>query len=82
MARKKKVDFEQSLHELENLVQRLEQGDLSLEESLNAFENGIHLVRECQQTLQEAEQKVQLLLEQDGQLQRLDFTAGDNREPG
>ena len=64
----KAVDFEQSLKALQNLVERLESGNLSLEESLGAFEQGVALTRECQQALTQAEQKVALLLEQDGQL--------------
>ena len=69
MARKKTaVDFEQSLGALQTLVERLESGDLSLEDSLSAFEQGVTLTRECQQALTQAEQKVSPLLEQDGQL--------------
>ncbi|MGI4841590.1 MAG: exodeoxyribonuclease VII small subunit [Janthinobacterium lividum] len=69
MARKKaSVDFEQSLTDLQTLVERLENGELSLEDSLTAFEQGIRLTRECQGALAQAEQKVQLLLERDGEL--------------
>ncbi len=67
-AKKKAVDFEQSLQQLEALVTEMEKGDLSLEQSLKAFENGIQLTRECQTRLSEAEQKVEILLEQQGQL--------------
>jgi exodeoxyribonuclease VII small subunit len=68
MSRKKNPSqFENAMEELEKLVEQMEQGDISLEESLKAFERGIKLTRTCQQALQEAEQKVQLLLEQDGQ---------------
>ena len=64
MARKKAApDFEQSLTELQTLVERLESGELSLEDSLAAFEQGIRLTRDCQSALGQAEQKVQLLLE-------------------
>ncbi len=66
-AKKKAVDFEQSLQQLEALVTEMEKGDLSLEQSLKAFENGIQLTRECQTRLSEAEQKVEILLEQQGQ---------------
>jgi len=58
--------FEDSLAELEGLVAQLEQGDLTLEESLTAFERGVELARTCQQALQQAEQKVQILLEKNG----------------
>jgi len=67
MPKKKSANlFEDSLAELEQLVAQLEQGDLSLEESLNAFERGVALTRTCQQALQQAEQKVQILLEKNG----------------
>lgn len=59
--RKKPADFEQSLIELEQLVDNMESGELSLEQALKAFERGIKLTRECQQALQEAEQKVEQL---------------------
>ena len=58
--------FEDSLVELEQLVSQLEQGDISLEESLKSFERGVTLTRTCQKALQEAEQKVQILLEKNG----------------
>ncbi|TWI52421.1 exodeoxyribonuclease VII small subunit [Pseudomonas duriflava] len=73
MARKKAPDFEQSLAELQTLVERLESGELSLEESLGAFEQGIRLTRECQSALTLAEQKVQILLERDGALAEVPF---------
>lgn len=65
-ADKEPLNFEQALGELETLVTAMESGDMTLEESLQAFETGVRLARECQQTLQQAEQKVQLLLAEDG----------------
>jgi exodeoxyribonuclease VII small subunit len=56
-------DFEQSMQALESLVDQLEQGDLTLEESLAAFERGIKLTRACQQALNAAEQRVRILTE-------------------
>lgn len=67
-AKKKSTDFEQALRDLEALVTDMEKGNLSLEDSLKAFETGIQLTRECQARLQEAEQKVQILTEQQGEL--------------
>ena len=64
---KKQPDFETDLAELESLVETLEQGDISLEESLKLFERGVTLTRSCQKALQEAEQKVQILLEKSGE---------------
>ena len=58
---KKAPSFEDSLAELEALVERMESGELSLEDSLSAFERGIALTRNCQQALQAAEQKVEIL---------------------
>lgn len=72
-ARKKAVDFEKALSELEVLVSTMEKGDMSLEESLKAFEAGIKLTRDCQAKLSEAEQKVEMLIEQQGELQLTDF---------
>ena len=75
MTRKKSASlFENTLEELEKLVEQMEQGDISLEESLKAFERGIKLTRTCPQALQEAEQKVQLLLEKNGQQTLEPFT--------
>ena len=59
----KSIDFEEALASLETLVEAMEDGNLSLEESLKAFEQGIKLTRECQQALDQAEQKVQLLVQ-------------------
>ncbi len=69
MARKattKTIDFEKSLKQLETLVDKLEQGDLSLEDSLKKFEQGVKLTRECQQALQNAEQKISVLSKENG----------------
>jgi len=66
MPKKKTTTLEESLNELEQLVSQLEQGDVSLEEALKAFERGVNLTRTCQQALQQAEQKVQVLLEKNG----------------
>jgi exodeoxyribonuclease VII small subunit len=68
LAKKKPpVDFESALKELEALVEKMEHGDIRLEDSLRHFERGIELTRHCQQALREAEQKVQILLEKEGQ---------------
>ena len=62
MTRKKKTaSFEEDLKELETLVETLERGDQSLEESLQAFERGVELTRACQKALEQAEQKVKIL---------------------
>ena len=69
------------MHDLEQLVERLEQGDLPLEESLAAFERGVMLTRTCQTALKEAEQKVEILLKRSGDSVIEDF-APDESSPG
>jgi exodeoxyribonuclease VII small subunit len=59
-------DFERSLAELEAIVDKLEQGDLSLDDSLRHFERGVQLTRTCQGALKQAEQKVEILLRRSG----------------
>jgi exodeoxyribonuclease VII small subunit len=57
------ADFEKSLDELEHLVSRMEQGELSLDDSLKSFERGIALYRNCQSALEQAELRVKQLLD-------------------
>lgn len=59
------MDFEKRLKRLEEIVEMMEQGDLALENSLKLFEEGVKLTKECHQQLNEAEQKVKLLLSVD-----------------
>ena len=66
-------DFETAMRDLEELVERLEHGDLPLEESLAAFERGVMLTRACQSALKEAEQKVEILLKKAGEPAVEDF---------
>tara|TARA_R110000868_G_scaffold59891_2_gene183620 strand:- start:934 stop:1185 length:252 start_codon:yes stop_codon:yes gene_type:complete len=82
MTTRKKVEtlsFEQSMQELETIVSKMEQGDLPLEDALQNFERGIQLARLSQQKLKDAEQKVQILMSQNGQATLLDFDA-DNTD--
>ncbi len=67
------INFEKSLDELESLVQKMEQGGLTLEESLAQFQRGIELARACQKALSEAQQRVEVLLEKDGELGEAPF---------
>jgi len=80
MAARKQGDFnfEKALQELEELVEKMETGNLSLEESLKYFERGVALTRNCQQALAEAEQKVQILLKQNGKDELQEFVPEDN----
>lgn len=62
----KEENFEAALKELEGIVEQLERGDLPLEKSLELFERGITLTRICQKRLDEAERKVEMLIQQQG----------------
>nr|WP_024967252.1 exodeoxyribonuclease VII small subunit [Pantoea sp. IMH] len=68
------ASFESSLQQLEQIVSRLESGDLPLEEALNEFERGVQLARVGQQKLQQAEQRVQILLNDDKEAGLAPFT--------
>ena len=70
-------DFEQGLEELEQLVGKMEQGDLTLERSLEEFERGVELTRHCQQALKDAEQKVEVLLKKSTDAQLSPITTDD-----
>jgi len=75
--KKNASSFEQSLAELETIVQNLEQGELSLEESMALFERGLMLSKLSQEKLQQAEQKVKILISENGQQQLTDFDVSD-----
>ena len=73
-----KIDFEQQLSNLESLVTSLKGGDLTLEESLSSFEQGIKIARECQQALQVAEQRVEVLMKQGDEIVSQPFVPENN----
>ena len=74
----KKIDFEGSIAELENIVRRLESGELSLDESIDAFERAVALVKECNTKLDKAEQRVRILTEsEDGSVTDAPFETDD-----
>ena len=79
MTKKKQAsfDFEKALEELEELVSSMEDGELSLEGSLQAFEKGIKLTRECQAALKKAEQIVQILINENGDTEEMKFEDGE-----
>ena len=67
LTRKTRIpDFEKSLRELEQLVEKLEQGDLPLDDALKAFERGVALTRSCQSALQQAQSRVEILSQRNG----------------
>tara|TARA_R110002096_G_scaffold268308_3_gene462008 strand:+ start:8382 stop:8606 length:225 start_codon:yes stop_codon:yes gene_type:complete len=73
MAKTKPIDLETSLQSLEDLINRMESGQLTLEDSLQEFEQGIKLIRSCQKSLTEAEQKVEILLNKSATAKTEDF---------
>jgi exodeoxyribonuclease VII small subunit len=73
-------DFERALDELEKLVERLEHGDLPLEDALRTFERGVELTRHCQSALKAAQQRVEILLKRNGQATTEPFTASDDAQ--
>jgi exodeoxyribonuclease VII small subunit len=79
----KPPEFEQALDELEKLVQRLERGDVPLEEALKSFERGVELTRQCQGALQSAQQRVEILLRRGGAYRSEAFSPAedDGRAP-
>jgi len=77
MSTNKAQEFENALAELESLVESMEQGELSLEDSLAAFEKGIKLTRDCQSKLASAEQKIEVLMEQQGELTSTPFDSSN-----
>ncbi len=68
MAQKSKPDFEQAVAELEQIVARLEAGELTLEQALEQFERGVALVKDCRDALARADKRVQVLMEKNGRL--------------
>ena len=71
MVKDKQTDFESSLKALESIVERLEDENINLEDSVKSFEEGINLVKECQKQLQTAELKIKKLLD-DGSASEID----------
>ena len=74
------VNFEQTLAELEELIERLESGSLPLDEALKTFERGVELTRGCQAALKNAQQKVEILLQREGTVSVEPFTAAADPE--
>lgn len=77
-AESKTLEFEQALGELEKLVERLERGDLPLDEALKTFERGVELTRHCQGALKAAQQRVEILLKRNGQAEPEPFALAES----
>ena len=69
----KNKNFEEQMAELEKIVTELEKGDLSLDESVAKYEEGIKLSKECNEVLEEAEKKITILVNQDGEVKEENF---------
>lgn len=67
------IKFEDAMQELEVITAKLEKGDLSLDESVSKFEEGMKLAKKCNNILEEAEKKIKVLVQKDGKLEEEDF---------
>ena len=73
---KEKINFEETIKQLEEIALQLEKGDLNLDESVEKFEQGMKLSKQCSEVLEEAEKRITILLKNsDGDLKEEDFTA-------
>ena len=70
-----KENFEESMKKLETIVTELENGNLNLDESVKKFEEGMKIAKQCNTILENAEKKITILLEKDGELKEEDFDA-------
>ena len=70
-----KENFEESMKKLEGIVTELENGKLNLDESVTKFEEGMKIAKQCNNILEEAEKKITILLEKDGELKEEKFEA-------
>ena len=70
-----KENFEESMKSLEEIVSELENGNLNLDESVKKFEEGMKIAKQCNTILENAEKKITILLEKDGELKEEDFDA-------
>ncbi len=70
-----KSNFETNMESLEKIVTELEKGDLNLDESISKFEDGIKISKECNKMLEDAEKKITILLQEDGNIKEENFVA-------
>ena len=71
----KKDSFENKMEELEKIVSELEKGDMNLDDSLVKFEQGMNISKECSKMLEDAEKKITILLEKNGEIEETNFEA-------
>ena len=74
----KKINFEENMEKLEKIVTDLEKGELNLDDSVKKFEEGIKLSKECNKILEEAEKKITILLEENGETKEEIFNTDEN----
>ena len=74
----KEINFEEAMKQLENIANELEKGNLSLDESVNKFEEGIKLYKKCNDFLDKAEKKITMLINNDGEIKEEEFTPSEN----
>lgn len=75
MKEEKTKSFEEEMEKLETIVTELEKGELSLDDSVKKFEEGINISKECNKMLESAEKKISILLEKDGEIEEEDFVS-------
>ena len=73
MSKENNGNFEESMKKLEDIFIELENGNLNLDESVNKFEEGMKIAKQCNKILEEAEKKITILLENDGELEEENF---------
>lgn len=78
MAESKKASFEDNMQNLEKIVTELEKGDLNLDDSISKFEEGIKISKECNKILDDAEKKITILLEKDGEVKEENFVPNED----
>ena len=74
------MNFEENMEKLEKIVQELEKGELNLDESIKKFEEGMQVSKECNKMLEEAEKKITILLEENGEIKEENFQKQENEE--
>ncbi len=72
-----KENFEESMKKLESIVNELENGNLNLDESVEKFEEGMKIAKQCNTILEDSEKKITILLEEDGELKEENFEANE-----
>lgn len=73
----KELKFEEAMQELEIIANSLEKGDLTLEESVKKFEEGMKLSKQCNEMLEKAEKKITILLQKDGKIEEENFSSAE-----